>query len=56
MEGHIRLLSELIRDKLFEGKRLTNGVRSNFEFWNFTYTMPIGFVGTPNIMFDVELK
>jgi hypothetical protein len=29
---------------------------SDFEFWNFTYTMPTGFVGTPNLMFEVELK
>ncbi|KAH8766300.1 hypothetical protein F5882DRAFT_13322 [Hyaloscypha sp. PMI_1271] len=29
---------------------------NNFEFWNFTYTMPKDFVGAPNLMFDVELK
>jgi len=36
--------------------KLTNGGYSDFEFWNFTYTMPADFVGTPNLVFDVELK
>ncbi|EGY15308.1 hypothetical protein VD0002_g2813 [Verticillium dahliae] len=27
----------------------------DFEFWNFTYSMPPGFVGVPNIVLDVNL-
>jgi hypothetical protein len=41
---------------LMEVQRLIRGVCSDFEFWNFTYTMPTDFVGTPNLGFDVELK
>ncbi|KAM5343733.1 hypothetical protein ACJ41O_012270 [Fusarium nematophilum] len=26
----------------------------DFEFWNFTYTMPTGFVGAPNIVLDLQ--
>ncbi|OHE97741.1 hypothetical protein CORC01_06946 [Colletotrichum orchidophilum] len=27
----------------------------DFEFWNFTYTLPQGFVGTPSIVLDLNL-
>lgn len=27
----------------------------DFEFWNFTYTMPTGFTGTPSITLDLSL-
>ncbi|UPL02755.1 hypothetical protein LCI18_013689 [Fusarium solani-melongenae] len=28
----------------------------DFEFWNFTYTMPAGFVGTPSLTLDLEIS
>ncbi|OAL48505.1 hypothetical protein IQ07DRAFT_622919 [Pyrenochaeta sp. DS3sAY3a] len=28
----------------------------DFEFWNFTYTMPTGFTGTPSITLDLSLE
>ena len=27
----------------------------DFEFWNFTYSMPEGFEGTPNLCLDFKL-
>ncbi|KAI5460845.1 hypothetical protein BGZ63DRAFT_357733 [Mariannaea sp. PMI_226] len=27
----------------------------DFEFWNFTYSMPAGFVGTPTLILDLDL-
>ena len=35
--------------------RLILELNSDFEFWNFTYAMPSGFVGTPNLNLAVEL-
>ncbi|CZT42341.1 related to OrfH-unknown, trichothecene gene cluster [Rhynchosporium secalis] len=29
---------------------------NDFEFWNFTYTMPEGFVGAPSLLLELELK
>ncbi|RSL40068.1 hypothetical protein CEP53_013610 [Fusarium sp. AF-6] len=28
----------------------------DFEFWNFTYTMPAGFAGTPSLTLDLEIS
>lgn len=28
---------------------------NDFEYWNFTYSMPEGFIGTPNLCLEVEL-
>ncbi|KAI8711274.1 hypothetical protein NCS52_01503300 [Fusarium sp. LHS14.1] len=28
----------------------------DFEFWNFTYSMPAGFVGTPTLIVDLEIS
>ncbi|KAL2066155.1 hypothetical protein VTL71DRAFT_2226 [Oculimacula yallundae] len=29
---------------------------NDFEFWNFTYTMPEGFVGVPSLLLELEFK
>ncbi|KAK2624550.1 hypothetical protein QTJ16_006500 [Diplocarpon rosae] len=29
---------------------------NDFEFWNFTYTMPMDFVGIPSLLLELELK
>lgn len=31
------------------------GFCSDFEFWNFTYVMPEGFEGVPNLMLSFEV-
>lgn len=32
-----------------------NGIRSDFEFWNFTYLMPEDFEGTPNLVLSFDV-
>ncbi|KAK0122231.1 hypothetical protein ONS95_010484 [Cadophora gregata] len=29
---------------------------NDFEFWNFTYTMPVGFEGVPSLLLELEFK
>lgn len=33
----------------------TDALIRDFEFWNFTYSMPAGFSGTPNIVLDLRV-
>lgn len=33
----------------------TSSTIRDFEYWNFTYTMPEGFQGVPTIVLDLEL-
>jgi len=45
--------------KQFFGKAITKAdipCHSNFEFWNFTYTMPAGSDVVPNLVLDVKRK
>lgn len=34
---------------------MTNFFHSDFEFWNFTYYMPEGFEGTPNLVLEFDV-